>query len=454
MSIHWFDRLSSHPLLLPAQVRSRNGGSQLLKLLAAHQQTERFSPERLASRQQQMLLALARHSASQSRCFAQRLGTAGLTPESLAAPGGLSRLHPLTRRAVVAAGEDLFCRSWPQTHGPASTSTTSGSTGETISVRRTRLCDLHWLAASLREHLWHDREFSGRLAVSRANTPEPATRADWGPPCSMVVRTGPSSVMPITRPVEELIRWLHDFGPTYLLMLPSSLAAIVAYLEQEGRRLPGLRSVRTVSETVSTRLRDDVRRVLGVDIEDVYSSMEGGIIAVQCPEGGGYHISETVLMEIVNENGQPCASDEIGRILITDLINFATPLIRYDTGDYAEMGTPCRCGRGLPTIRRILGRQRNLVLLPDGSKYWPTVGYHRWAERFAVQQFQFVQTDRRTITAKLWLRHRLTPAQEAELTTIIQNSLRHPFEIRYEWWDGPLPRGPGGKFEEFVCHAV
>jgi len=348
----------------------------------------------------------------------------------------------------------MFCQSWPQAHGSASTTTTSGSTGEAVSVRRTQLCGTHWLAAALREHLWHDRDFSGRLAVSRANMSEFVEQANWGPPCSMVVQTGPSSVMPVTRPVEELVGWLRNFEPTYLLVLPSSLAAILAHLEQEGRGLPGLRSVRTVGETVTTRLRDDVRRVLGVDTEDIYSSTESGILAVQCPEGGEYHISETILMEIVDEDGQSCAPGEVGRILVTDLINFATPLIRYDIGDYAKRGTLCRCGRGLPTIRRILGRQRNLALLPDGSRYWPTVGYHQWAERFAVLQFQFIQTDRNAITAKLWVRCRPTPGEQSELTAIIQDSLRHPFDIRYEWWDGPLPRGPGGKFEEFVCQAV
>src|SRR5262249_43247456 len=147
-------------------------------------------------------------------------------------------------------------------------------------------------------------------------------RADWGPPCSMVLQTGPSSIMPATRPVADLIGWLDDFQPAYLLIIPSILEAIVAQLEREGRRLPGLRSIRTVSETVSTRLRADVQRVLGVGTEDVYSSMEGGIIAVQCPDGDGYHISETIVMEIVDEDGQPCAPGEIGRVLITDLINF------------------------------------------------------------------------------------------------------------------------------------
>ena len=224
-------------------------------------------------------------------------------------------------------------------------------------------------------------------------------------------------------------------------------------MERTGQRLPKLRSVRTLSETVSAHLREDVRRVFGVGIEDVYSSQEFGVLATQCPEHGSYHISETILMEVVDDAGHPCGPGEIGRILVTDLVNYVTPLIRYEIGDYAEAGTPCACGRGLPTIHRFLGRERNLVLLPDDTKHWPVVGFHRWEKVHTVRQFQFIQTDRRTILAKMSAPSRPTSEQEAQLTGIIQEELKHPFDIQYEWHEGPLPRGAGGKFEEFICRV-
>jgi phenylacetate-CoA ligase len=107
----------------------------------------------------------------------------------------------------------------------------------------------------------------------------------------------------------------------------------------------------------------------------------------------------------------------------------------------------------LPTIRRFLGRERNLVLLPDGTRHWPLVGFHRWAEVHPIRQFQFIQLDRKTILAKMSASSRPTAEQEARLTAILQDELKYPFEIRYEWHESPLPRGPGGKFEEFLCRA-
>ncbi|HSI15789.1 MAG TPA: hypothetical protein VK961_27325 [Chthoniobacter sp.] len=454
MSVDWFERLKTHPLLLSPQALGTNGGGHFLPLIAERRATERLPAEELARRQRGALLDLTRHCAAQSSHFAERLSAAGLTPEALAAPEGLEKLPPLTRRELVTAGESLLCRAYPSAHGPVSTTSTSGSTGEPVTVKRTEQCGLQWLAYTLREHLWHDRDFSGRLAAVRANITKVVDMPDWGAPCNLVFRTGTWAARPAFWSVEELCQWLGEFDPTYLLVLPSSLAAIVAEMERTGQRLPLLRSVRTLSETVPARLREDVRRVFGVGIEDIYTSQEFGVMATQCPEHGSYHVSETILMEVVDDAGRQCGAGEIGRVLVTDLVNYATPLIRYEIGDYAEAGAPCACGRGLPTIRRFLGRERNLVLLPDGTKHWPVVGFHRWDKVHTVRQFQFIQLDRQTILAKMSAPTRPAPEQEAQLTAIIQEELKHPFEIQYEWHEEPLARGPGGKFEEFICRAT
>ena len=108
---------------------------------------------------------------------------------------------------------------------------------------------------------------------------------------------------------------------------------------------------------------------------DTYSSQEVGVIAIECPQGDGYHaMSEGLVVEVLRDDGEPCAAGETGHVVVTDLTNFATPLIRYDLADLAEAAGPCACGRGLPRIRRILGRERNLLRLPDGRRFWPLVG--------------------------------------------------------------------------------
>jgi phenylacetate-CoA ligase len=450
-----FEQLQRHPLLLPAPVRIANGSTAVEPFLAELCAAEQLSAADLVQRQGAALTQLAQHAIVHSAHFAGRLAAAALSPAALADGDHFARLPPLTRRELVGAGESLFCRAHPAAHGSAAPTSTSGSTGEPVTVRRTDLCGLYWHAYTLREHLWHERDFSGRLATVRANLAAPADMPDWGPPANLFVRTGPWSGRPASCSVEELCTWLCAWDPDYFLVLPSTLAGIVGELERTGRRFPRLRGVRTLSETVSTRLRDEVRRVLGVPIDDIYTSQECGVIATQCLEQGNYHVSESIILEVVDQDGRACRPGETGRILVTDLLNFATPLVRYEIGDYAEAGpaAPCPCGRPTRTLRRILGRERNLVLLPDGTRHWPVVGFHRWDEVHPIRQFQLIQVDRQTIVARMCAEARPTAEQESQLTEIIQEALGYPFAIRYEWHDGPLPRGPGGKFEEFVCRV-
>ena len=74
-------------------------------------------------------------------------------------------------------------------------------------------------------------------------------------------------------------------------------------------------------------------------------------------------------------------------MVVTPLHNPATPLIRYDIGDYATVGSGCPCGRKLPVMRKVLRRVRNLATAPDGGRFWP-VELARIRKVQAVRQFQ------------------------------------------------------------------
>lgn len=142
---------------------------------------------------------------------------------------------------------------------------------------------------------------------------------------------------------------------------------------------------------------------------------------------------------------------EAGRLAITDLHNYATPIVRYEIGDWAERGEPCTCGRGLPTIRRILGRERNLVLMPDGSRRYPLVGFARFREVAPVVQYQFVQHALEDLEMRLVVEARLNAKQESDLAEIVRKALGFSFALRFTYFSRPRPRAPSGKFEEFVC---
>ena len=188
-------------------------------------------------------------------------------------------------------------------------------------------------------------------------------------------------------------------------------------------------------------------------VVDTYSSQELGNIALQCPEHEHYHVqSESVLVEVLDERGKPCAPGETGRLVLTSLHNFALPLVRYEIGDYAEAGPACRCGRGLPTLARVLGRKRNMLTLPDGARRWPLTGFMAFRAIAPVRRYQFVQLDRGTIEARFVVDRPLRGEEEERLAEAIRGALGHPFDLQFTYLDA-FPPHPGGKFEDFVSRV-
>ena len=171
-------------------------------------------------------------------------------------------------------------------------------------------------------------------------------------------------------------------------------------------------------------------------------------MALQCPDFDHYHVQgEVARVEVLDESGRPCPAGAVGRVVVTPLHNLATPLIRYAIGDYAEVGPPCPCGRGLPVLRRILGRTRNMVRLPNGDLHWAALESQRFAEIAPIVQYQLIQTQA-GIEMKLVARRPLDADEEARLRTLVHAALGHPFPVRFTYHDA-IPRAAGGKFEEF-----
>jgi phenylacetate-CoA ligase len=321
-------------------------------------------------------------------------------------------------------------------------------------VRRTAMSRLFFQAMNLRDHVWHQRNLARPFSTIRPQVDSYAISKDWGEPISSMVETGPLQAIPMIFDAGRQTDLLREFGPYCLIVYPNSLDAITAHCEQHGIGLPGLVKIRTIGETLSPRIRERALRVLAAEVTDHYSSQEVGSIAIECPESGLYHVmAENVIVEVVDGQGRPCPEGGTGRVLVTDLHNFAMPIFRYEIGDYAVVSGPCRCGRGLPALKAILGRERNLILMPDGSRHWPLVGFHAYRDIAPVSQYQFIQHDRQRIEVRLVMEAPITQTQEAKLKEHMQKSLGFPFDLAFTYFPDSLPRQKSGKFEEFVCLA-
>ncbi|MEX2469935.1 MAG: hypothetical protein WD396_09280 [Pseudohongiellaceae bacterium] len=409
--------------------------------------------EKIRSNQLLEIRKLLRHASGHSTYYQALLANTDIDRLSLAQFG---RLPVLERATLQRERARINCSRTPREHGSLSEMMTSGSTGVPVVIQSTGLVAAVWAAVSLRDHLWHGRDARQRNAALRWRkeniglAPEGRSFADWGPPHNQFFETGPGYYLNTSSDIEQQLDWLRRRDPHYLITHPSNLRALLLAMRRHAWRPASLRQVRTVGEALPAELRELVAEVLEIPLVDCYSSQEAGYIALQCPRHEHYHVqAENLYVEVLDEEGIPCRPGASGRVVITSLRNYATPLIRYAIGDYAEVGADCSCGRGLPVLARIEGRVRNMLRLPGGGLRWPNLGFSEIMRVAAPRQFQVVQEAPDRLRVRLVVDAPLAADQESAIIAILRRFLDFPYRITLSYHDA-IPRSAGGKYEDFL----
>ncbi|MDD5758385.1 MAG: phenylacetate--CoA ligase family protein [Desulfobulbaceae bacterium] len=433
-----------------------NANASGLVALTMQLETSQWWPSKKLHRQQQhQLSALLDHAAQHVPFFRKTLAKTDLTRLT---PQAWQKIPLLTRALIQKSGQSLFSTSTPKEHGQIGQLQTSGSTGKPIVTLQTSLTQYFLQALTLREHFWHHRDFSAKMVAIRPEGKLPPgqsmERLGWGPATDGLIKPAPFAAMNARTTVDQQAKWLVQQNPVYFLSLPSNINALARYFLAKNWRLPALKEVKTYGELLDDSVRALCQEAWNVPVVDTYSAQEVGTIALQCPEAGNYHVmAESIMVEIIDENGKPCPPHEVGRVVLTPLHNFAMPLIRYEIGDYAAFGAPCSCGRGLPVLEKIAGRQRNMLILPDGRQHWPSFPAEIWLPFPAIRQFQLIQRQPYTITVCLVAETKLTPLEENHLTASLQERFTYPFVIDFEYLS-TIERSKGGKFEDFISEIT
>ncbi len=425
------------------------GASSMLALLYQLEQSQWLPEEEIKHQQYRQLATLLGHAYATIPFYRKRLEQAGFFPERGLNAEIFAKLEILKRSDIQQSQKAFISQKIPKDHGELFEQHTSGSTGMPIVALSTDVTQFFWRVNTLRDHLWHKRDLSGKLAAIRT-TVKDGISAGWGQATDTVYKTGQCVMMNIKTDIDEQARWLNGQQPNYLISHPSNIYALAKLCIEQGITLTRLDQVRTFGEVVTPELREICRKAWGAPVVDAYSAEEVGYIALQCPESEGYHIlSESLFVEILDGEGRGCSAGEVGRVVITSLHNFAMPLLRYEIGDYAEVGDKCACGRGLPVLRRIMGRQRNLITLPGGKQHWPSFPEESWGHIAPIRQIQLVQKTLDKITVRLVAADRLGQEQEAALVKVLQEKLGYPFNITLEYLD-KIERTANNKYEDFV----
>ena len=432
--------------------------ARVQKLLKYYEVSQWRSPEEIAARQFQQMSRLLAHAQYTISHYSETLGHVNPLDVNSLMAGRWLDLPVLKRETVNRLGNDLLSRDIPKSHGKLNPIYTSGTTGRPVRVVRTRYALDYWSAFTTRDHIWHNRDIKASLAAIRSSEKDFALYPDgqrhvaWGSKNS-VFKTGPSLSLNVNTSIPDIADWITRSRPAYILSLPNIVKRLAPYCIENGITFPFLKEIAVHGEMCGDLMREQCMEAWNTPVHDMYTSREVGYMALQCPRHNHYHVqSEGVHLEILDDENQPCKPGETGRVVVTTLQNYAMPLIRYQVGDYAEVGETCDCGRGLPVIKRILGREQDILVLPTGEQRWTLLGspdVRHFMQMAPITQYQFAHVGPDRMEVRLVTKRAVTAEEEDNITAWVQKKLGYPFAVNFAYFDN-MPLAKTGKFKDFV----
>lgn len=164
-----------------------------------------------------------------------------------------------------------------------------------------------------------------------------------------------------------------------------------------------LHTVISGSEILEPEVKGMIADVFGCNVVSRYANEENGLIAQQCLDHDEFHInSASYKVEILSMNSdEPVHDGEVGRVVVTDLFNYAMPLLRYDTGDLAVKCDKAECGWGGEVLKNIQGRKVDVIYDTKGNPLTPhTWSVYMWKFN-KLSQYQFIQEGQKDYVLKV-----------------------------------------------------
>ena len=389
-----------------------------------------FALERIQSLQWNKLADLLKHAASNVPHYRKVFQERGISAEDIRSFDDFRVLPLLQKRDVREDFANMIASGFDRSS--LKPFTTSGSTGEPVTILRDSRADIIASASGIRFRRWGGQEIGVKYAQIRGRALDPAVSSDSGhSPRSRLKRwltrfEEPAAFLNAYDMTETSMKEFADKIETQKVDVLVGYVNMLYFFAQSVRKWKmefRLKSVRTTAEVLHTHQRQLIEEVFGCKVFDSYGNRENGLIAAECEMHCGLHVNaENLYVEILDPQGKPVQGNESGEIVITDLNNYGMPLIRYRTGDRGYfLNEPCQCGRRLPLIGEIGGRVIDMVALSDGNFVDGRVlGRALWAFPDEIDRFTVVQHKRGE--AELMLKPAKPIADER--LQIIMNCLR------------------------------
>jgi phenylacetate-CoA ligase len=381
----------------------RSGELAQMRYLREFEQTQFLSTEAIRELQWQRLRNLLGHAYLQCPFYRSRFDRAGLAPHDFRGLEDLRALAVLEKRDIQERGDELVARDWPRSDLIANQ--TGGSTGAPVPfyLSKDRKCSR--AAATLRHNRWAGWRIGDRAAVIWG-APLDRPSDSWRSRLRGALLRAPLWLDTANITEESLARFHTDllrYRPRTIQAYARSAVLFARYLQARGLTPHRPHSIVTSAEVLEADERRLIEDVFGCPVFNRYGCREVSVIASECSAHRGLHImAEGLYIEIETPDG-PAAPGEMGSILVTDLLNYAMPLIRYRIGDVGAWASgSCPCGRGLPRLERVAGRVTDFLVGCDGrlvsGVYLAT---YVVAQRPSLGQVQILQRQAGAVTYRI-----------------------------------------------------
>ena len=365
-------------------------GTSVSRHLNFLRSSQYWSREQIDDYQNQKLRSLIHHSYHNVPFYHELFNDIRIKPEDIQTKEDLTKIPIVTKEDLKREKKKHLAKNIKPKQLVFSSS--SGSTGEPFQFYQTKGSKSFITATALRGWNWMGYNLGDQYV-----------KVSMNPRTSFIKRAqdfiNNSAYLSSTqlKPDEfsKIVKEIIKFDPQFIRCYPVPLYYLAEQIEKEYGSYPGtkLQAINTTGSTLSKDVRLKTETVFGVKIYDAYSC-EGGSVFFECPSQQHYHPAEEYAIQEYIADGFTVSDPEKPlRHITTDLHNYASPFIRYDTQDYIVLGDDelCSCGRHFKNIKKIKGRDSDVLVTPSGKFLIVEnfVAYFEWITE--VEQIQVVQ---------------------------------------------------------------
>jgi phenylacetate-CoA ligase len=365
----------------------------------------------------------------------------------------LRRLPVMTKQDARANVDRL---RWVGVPGGASKYNTGGSSGEPLLFYFGRSRQASDAAGRIRARRWWGVDVGDREAYL------------WGAPAELnktdrikTIRDGLLNQLVLNAfamsaaNMDGYLEAVQAFRPKCIYGYASSVALLAARAHARGirLRLPELRVVCATGEPLYPHQRQLIEEVFGVPVANEFGSRDIGFTAHETPHGEMLLISESIILEVLDEAGQPVLPGELGEAVATGLCSDAQPFIRYRTGDMVRMRPQgCSDGRGLHVLSEVVGRTTDFVVRPDGVVMHALAVIYVLRAVEGIAQFKFIQHALRDVEVLIVPASQWTESSHARVIADLAARLGNDVRVGIRLVDD-IPVEASGKYRYVVSHV-